>query len=343
MKLYLFPCKFITIASLLFMLCSVSLHIMIKTFTRSIEALEKIIIDTDAGADDAVAILLTLKSESKGLKVIAITCSYGNTNLENVITNVLKILTVANRSDIPVYKGAHRALINNYKPDSVFGSDGLGDFNFTQKIIAKVDESKHAAVALVDLVKQYPGEITLLSIGPSTNVATAIALKPSFLKYLKNHIILGGSVYGVGNVAPNVEFNFYLDPEGNYMILNKTRTSILFPWETTLKNDISMDWRKNVLGKTNSTIMDFLNKAERISSLNSTSWSASDGMAAAVMIWPELITQSIVTNVSPVLDGLARGSILVDYNNLTSKETNTRIVQTFNVSAFQELLLKKLG
>ncbi|CAK9817798.1 Probable uridine nucleosidase 1 [Anthophora plagiata] len=328
-----FRWKFIAIAFLFFMLCSV----------RSTDALEKIIIDTDAGADDAVAILLTLKSESKGFKVIAITCSYGNTDLENVATNVLKTLTVANRSDIPVYKGAHRALIYNHKFGSFFGSDGFGDFNFTEKIIAKVDESKHAAVALVDLAKQYPGEITLLSLGPSTNVATAIALEPSFLKYLKNHVILGGSVSGVGNVLPNIEFNFYLDPEGNYMILNKTQKSILFPWETVLKSHISVDWRKNVLGKLKSDIVDFLNKAERVSLSNSNSWTTSDGMAAAVMIWPELITQSIETNVSPVLDGLARGSILVDYTNLTTREKNARIVQSFNASAFQELLLEKFS
>ncbi|CAK9826768.1 Probable uridine nucleosidase 2 [Anthophora retusa] len=324
-----FRWKFIAIAFLFFMLCGV----------RSTDALEKIIIDTDAGADDAVAILLTLKSESKGFKVIAITCSYGNTDLENVATNVLKILTVANRSDVR----AHRALINNHKPDNVFGFDGLGDFNFTEKIIAKVDESKHAAVALVDLAKQYPGEITLLSLGPSTNVATAIALEPSFLKYLKNHVILGGSVNGVGNVLPNIEFNFYLDPEGNYMILNKTQKSILFPWETALKSHISVDWRKNVLGKLKSDIVDFLNKAERVSMSNSNSWAVSDGMAAAVMIWPELITQSIETNVSPVLDGLARGSILVDYTNLTTREKNARIVQSFNTSAFQELVLEKFS
>lgn len=87
---------------------------------------------------------------------------------------------------------------------------------------------------------EFLDEIILLSIGPSTNVATAIALEPSFLKHLKNHIILGGSVSGIGNVLPNIEFNFLQDPEGNFMILNKTRRSVLFPWETSLNSYISM-------------------------------------------------------------------------------------------------------
>ncbi|XP_031830245.1 nucleoside hydrolase [Nomia melanderi] len=308
---------------------------------RSINASEKVIIDTDAGADDAVAILLTLKSEFKGFKVLAITCTYGNIYINNVVENVLKTLTIANRSNIPVYKGAEEALLKEYEPSDYFGFDGFGDFKFTEKITAKVDESKHAAVALVDLVKANPGEITLLSIGPLTNVAIAVALDPSFLKNLKKHIILGSSTSGIGNVLPNVEFNFYQDPESNYIALNRTnKTSTLFPWETVRNSHIPLHWRTNVLGRLNSTITNFLNKAERISLLHSTSWTSSDAMAAAVMIWPEFIETSIITNVSPVVDGMARGSVLVDYTNITDKPKNAQIIQRFNVTAFQDTLLQ---
>lgn len=310
---------------------------------RSMDAVDKIIIDTDAGADDAIAILLALKSEETGHEIIAITCSYGNTKVENVVTNVLKILTVANRSDIPVYKGAEKSLMKDFVFDDYFGEDGLGDFNFTEKIIARVDESKHAAVALVEFVKRYPGEITLLSIGPSTNVATAIALEPRFLKYLKSHTILGSSVAGLGNAAPNVEFNFAQDPEGNYMILNRTTSCVLFPWETNVYNQVPLDWRTNVLGKINSTIVDFINNAERISIKKHKGWSAADAMAAATVLWPELITKSVVTNVYPVTDGSARGSVLVDYNGNTDRPKNAKIVQAFNMTAFQQLLLKKFS
>ncbi|XP_076180600.1 uncharacterized protein LOC143153381 isoform X2 [Ptiloglossa arizonensis] len=322
--------KYIAVISLCLVICSI----------RSVNTWPKVIIDTDAGADDAVAILLTLKSESRGFKVIAITCSYGNTYLDNVVENVLKILTVANRSDISVYKGAQKALLNEYKPSNFFGFDGLGDFNFTEKIIAKLDKSKHAAVALVDLVNQYPGEITLLSLGPSTNVATAITLDPLFLKHLKGHVILGSSVSNIGNVLPNVEFNFHQDPESNYIILNHTTTSILLPWETVTNSYISVDWRKETLGKKNSTIMNFLNKAEQKSLPHSTSWFSADAMAAAIMIWPEFIKTFTITNVIPVVDGMARGSVLVDYTNLTDRPKNVKIVQIFNTTAYKEMLLK---
>lgn len=87
---------------------------------------------------------------------------------------------------------------------------------------------------------KFLGEITLLSIGPLTNAAVAVSLYPSFFKCLKNHIILGSSVAGVGNSAPNVEFNFYQDPESNYIVLNHTELSVLYPWETVLSSNISV-------------------------------------------------------------------------------------------------------
>ncbi|XP_076653319.1 nucleoside hydrolase [Halictus rubicundus] len=306
---------------------------------RSADASEKAIIDTDAGADDAAAILLTLKSER--FQVLAITCTYGNTYLDNVVNNVLKTLTIANRDDIPVYKGAQRAFIKEYTPTEYFGTDGFGDFHFSEEITGRVDETKPAALALVNLAKAHPGEITLLCIGPLTNVATAMALDPLFATYLKKLVILGSSVSGVGNVSPNVEFNFYQDPESNSIVLNRSNvTSILFPWETAKSSGVSMDWRKNVLGKLNSTIMNFLNKAERVSLAHSTEWVSSDAMAAAATIWPTMIETSIVSNVNPVTDGTARGSVLVDYEHSTGKPNNAEIVRNFNATAFQDTLLK---
>lgn len=87
----------------------------------------------------------------------------------------------------------------------------------------------------------FLGEITLLSIGPLTNVAIATTLDPSFLNNLKKHIILGSSTSGIGNVLPNVEFNFYQDPESNYITLVRTnKTSTLFPWETARNSYIPL-------------------------------------------------------------------------------------------------------
>lgn len=307
----------------------------------------KLIIDTDAGADDAAAILLILKAEEQFLKnqfeTIAITCTYGNTRVDNVVQNVLKTLTIANRGDIPVYRGADKSLLYEYIPETYFGEDGFGDFNFTEHIIGSVITSHHAALEMVNLAKKYPGQVTLLALGPLTNVAIAITLDPSFISRLKNLVIMGASVAGVGNKSPNVEFNFAHDPESNFIVLNSTdvNPAILLPWETVKLTSATKEWRINTLGKLNSRISNFLNNAERISLIDmGERWNAADPMTAAILVLPKLIRKNITTNVYPVVDGIARGSILVDSTDLTQRPKNTIIVQEIDKSAYLSLLLE---
>lgn len=312
--------------------------------TRYVVAHEKVIIDTDAGADDALGILLMVEHEKRAVnenfKILAITCVYGNTYLNNVEQNVLKTLTIANKTDIPVYSGNQKPLIYNFTAGNYFGNDGFGDFEFDKQLTAKINRTKHASLAIIDLVKQYPGEVTIVCLGPVTNIATAIILEPNFLKYVKNIFIMGGSVNGVGNKKPNVEYNFDMDPESNFIVLNSTikTPSVLVPWETC-KDVLSLEWRKNVFGKLESSTVKFLNKAERISLSQDNAWQPADAITVATMIWSNLITQSTLKNVYPVVDGTGRGSILVDYAESTDRAKNTKIVQKINKEIFEYILL----
>ncbi|KAG4078372.1 hypothetical protein HA402_013082 [Bradysia odoriphaga] len=310
---------------------------------------EKLVIDSDAGADDAASILLALSAwanKDSEFEVVALTCVNGNTNESNVEHNVLKTLTVANVSNIPVYGGAKKPLLENADTDNYFGNDGFGDFQFQEKIIAEVDKSKYAAIALIDLAKLYPGQLNVLCLGPLTNIAIAAALDPSFMENVKRFYIFGGSVSGIGNRSPGVEFNFAGDPESNLLVLNYTRDytkqkpSLLFPWETVLSAEIPMSWRLK-LGLINSKTMRFLNKAEsKILKSPSRYWTPADLLATATMIWPQLSTQSVITNVTPVVDGAARGAVLVDYSNESGKPKNAEIVQRFDTKEFQRKLLR---
>ncbi|XP_051168832.1 uncharacterized protein LOC127286443 [Leptopilina boulardi] len=303
----------------------------------------KFIIDTDAGGDDAIAILLALNYEAMHkdeIEIIAITCTHGNTKEKNVEKNVLKILTVAKRADIPVYGGAERALINHYKGIPFFGNDGLGDFEFTEEIIAKVDKSSLAAVALINLIKLHPGEVTIIALGPVTNLALATRLESAFIENVGELIIMGSSVAGIGNEMPNVEFNFAIDPESNFIVMNSTKKPcILFPWDTALNSRIDKKWRTEVFGQLNSSSVKFLNKVEAIYMPKAKSWSSVDTVTVAIAIWPNLIKKSIITNVTPVFDGAAKGSVLVDYRNSTGKPKNAKIIQSFDIELFKEKLL----
>lgn len=277
----------------------------------------KIVIDTDPGGDDALAVMLALKYETKirDIDILAITVTYGNTDLENAEKNLLKILTVANRENIPVYTGVKKPLINEYETDYYFGKDGFGDFNFTQKIIAKIDRSKHASVALVDLAKQYPGEITLITLGPLTTIATAIALEPNFLNLTKQHIIMGASIK-----SNEVEFNFKQDPESDWIVLKNTdKPSIILPIDTIRSHNFSKEEFSELYNNLDSTIANFLYLAERKALEKKTTWMPADGIAMAIALQPDIIMQSFKTNLTPVLVGDAKGSVII---NSDSQETS---------------------
>ncbi|XP_043289098.1 LOW QUALITY PROTEIN: uncharacterized protein C1683.06c-like, partial [Venturia canescens] len=313
----------------------------------SLEAkkLGKLIIDTDGGGDDAIAILLALAAEdelnSDDFEIIAIICSYGNTALTNVEKNVPKILTIANRSDIPVYVGSSKPLINNVTLDYHYGEDGFGDFKFDANIIAEVDRSKHASLAMADLAREIAGDVSVMLLGPTTNVALAITLDSKFVDNVVRFYIMGSSVHGIGNVSPNVEFNFKQDPHSNFILLEiiKGQPAALLPWETSLSAAIPMKWRKDVLGVVDSRTVKYLNKIEG-RSLNKAVWNVADVILCALTLWPDLITRSLVENEEPVYDGAAQGSVLVDYANKTGKPKNVEILDAFDVEGFKKLLLE---
>jgi len=187
----------------------------------------RLIVDTDAGADDALALTLLLNTDD--VKVEAITTVTGNTGAYNVTQNVLKILSVTGKK-IPVYQGTESGLIKTVKMEYYFGYDGFGDFHFEGPLDYSLIQEDHPAIAIADLVKKYPGEVTLLCLGPLTNIALATKLNSNLMDQVKEIIMVGGSYTGIGNVKPGIEFNMYGDPEA----------AALFFLQLTAKNKVTM-------------------------------------------------------------------------------------------------------
>lgn len=153
--------------------------------------MEKIIIDTDPGIDDAVAILLALAAKDE-LDVVGMTTVNGNVGVEQVTKNLFKILRIAERNDIPVYKGNAKPLMREMDHCEEFhGDDGLGNLGFEDTEVCVGNES--ATDYLIRKVKEEKGEITLVPIGPLTNIAEAIQKDPEFVKNVKRVVIMGGS------------------------------------------------------------------------------------------------------------------------------------------------------
>ncbi|XP_078447123.1 uridine-ribohydrolase 2 isoform X1 [Wolffia australiana] len=175
-------------------------------------ARKKIIIDTDPGIDDALAIFVALNSPE--IEVVGLTTIYGNVYTTLATRNALHLLEVAERSDIPVAEGSHVTITNGNKlriADFVHGADGLGNQNFPTPRGSKVDQS--AADFLIHLANLYPGEITVVALGPLTNLALAIQLDPEFPRKIGQIVILGGAFSVNGNVNPAAEANIFGDPD----------------------------------------------------------------------------------------------------------------------------------
>lgn len=178
----------------------------------------KIIFDTDPGIDDSMALLLALASPE--LEVIGVTTVFGNNSVEKLTLNALRILDVAGRSDIPVAQGAAAPLVRAYRGRGadVHGADGLGNSNLPLPAGKALDES--AAAFIVQTVCAQPGEITLVAVGPLTNLALALKLEPRLPVLVKQVIVMGGAAHVQGNISPVAEANIYNDPEAASLVFS---------------------------------------------------------------------------------------------------------------------------
>src|SRR5215469_4786946 len=177
----------------------------------------KIIIDTDPGIDDSMAIFYALQSPE--LEVIGLTTVFGNASTSTCTTNALRLLEIAGRSDIPVFSGAQRSLTRPFPGGApwVHGADGQGNTDLAAPLLAASMEP--AAQFIAEQVLQSPGEVTLVAIAPLTNVALALLLYPDLATHIAQIVLMGGNAYREGNASPAAEANIRNDPESADIVL----------------------------------------------------------------------------------------------------------------------------
>lgn len=179
--------------------------------------MERIIIDTDPGVDDAMAILLALKADTR-FKIEALTTVDGNVGIDKVTRNAKAILELSGNSDIPVYQGARHPMEREQEySDDFHGSNGLGGVDIPVQDMKIPD--KDAVDYLIETVNSNPGEIVLVPIGPLTNIAKAVQKNAEFVSNVKRVVLMGGAEHG-GNMSPVAEFNFYHDPVAADVVFN---------------------------------------------------------------------------------------------------------------------------
>ncbi len=195
----------------------------------------RVIIDTDPGVDDALALLLGMRSPE--LKIEAITPVAGNVPLELTLPNALRLVEIAGRIDIPVAAGARGPLVRRLVTATyAHGENGLGGAVFPEPTTKPVAEP--AAEYIRRIVRKYPREVTLITLGPLTNIATALSSDPELAGMVRGLTMMGGSLSG-GNITPAAEFNIYVDPEAARIVFQSGIPITMVGLDVTRKTSLT--------------------------------------------------------------------------------------------------------
>ncbi len=216
-------------------------------------ATKKIIFDTDPGTDDALALMLALNSPE--LDVRAITVVPGNVTASQGLENALRMVSLANRCDIPVAAGAQHPLLQKLITAEFWhGKNGLANVNLPESK-CKVD-SRFGPDLIIQLIHAAPHEITLVPVGPLTNIALAVEKDPSIVPLVKEVILMGGSIKG-GNVNAAAEANIYNDPEAAQVVFQAGWPLTMVGLDVGDKTLLSQKYLDE-LGKTHGPVNDFI-------------------------------------------------------------------------------------
>ncbi|XP_013413354.1 probable uridine nucleosidase 2 isoform X2 [Lingula anatina] len=292
------------------------------------------VIDTDAGLDDAQAIMMALAQPD--INIIGITTVNGNTTVNNVSKNVLRLLKTCRRLDIPVYQGCDGPLMPHLDPVDAghyHGVDGFGDVPDPDPVDPKMIKPEHSALALVRLANEHPGEINLVAIGPLTNIALALRLDSGFGSKLKHCFIMGGNTEGKGNIKICAEFNFCADPEAASIVLNLLGCPVTVAgWELCLKCGFTWEWYKRLISKgtAKSELMRVL-EANTIVKFykegSSEFYITADQIIMSVAIDPKTVKAHEEVYATVALnDPLTRGMMVIDWSEHLQKKPNVKVV-----------------
>ena len=196
----------------------------------------RMILDVDTGIDDAMAILYALKRP--GIKLEALTTTFGNTDIDTATRNTLAILELAGRGDIPVARGTGRSLLKPFVKGAshVHGENGLGEVALPGPGGRAVQE--HASDLIIRMARENPGAITLCPVGPITNVALALAKAPEIATLLKRIVVMGSTIFhpGIQGISsPMADANFWNDPEAAQIVLRSGANITLVGMDVTMK------------------------------------------------------------------------------------------------------------
>ncbi len=307
-----------------------------------------IILDVDTGVDDAFAVLFAARHPE--INLLGITCVDGNTNVDQVIANTLKVLDAADAGDIPVARGAVRPLLGKSQyAEYVHGADGMGDLGIAPSL-RKVDP-RTAVELLRDLIEQSPEPVTLVPLAPLTNIALFLRAFPETAKKLHRIVLMGGSA-SAGNATAAAEFNVWHDPEAAAIVFQSGIPITMYGLDVFMRPGASSEDAAKLKKSTDPAAQFAATLIEAfIERLHVSPITLGDYGAVANAIRPELFTTEIFDVVVDTSQGPARGQTICDRREPflkalepidLSDAASVRVVLDLDVEAVQQLWFKTI-
>jgi purine nucleosidase len=314
-----------------------------------VRAVEKhdLIIDTDPGADDVVALLLALASPDE-LNVLAITTVAGNVRLDKTSRNARLAREWAGREEVPVYAGASKPLVRTpIYAENMHGKEGLPGVAVHEP---KVGMAKGNAVdyLIETLSTAAPHSITLAMLGPQTNLALALMQAPEITQGIKEVVVMGGAHFNGGNMTPVAEFNIYADPHAAQAVLASGVKLTYIPLDVTHKILTSEQRLKQIAGLNNEAgklVCSILNEYVNadMAHYGLPGGPVHDASVIAYLLKPELFTGKQVNVAIDSREGITFGQTLADWYDTLKQDKNVFWVENGDAQGFFDLLTARLG
>jgi purine nucleosidase len=307
----------------------------------------RIIIDTDPGQDDAVALLLALASP-EDIDIAGIVAVAGNVPLAHTERNARRIVDLAGRGDVPVHAGCARPLARRLvTAEHVHGRTGLDGVDLPDPQTPLGD--RHGVDFIIDtLLDADPGSVTLATLGPLTNIAMALVKAPEIVPHVREIVMMGGAYFEVGNITPAAEFNIFVDPEAADVVLTSGIPVVMAPLDLThrmLATRERLDRIAALGNRAGAVVAGLLAFSERfdLAKYGSIGAPLHDPCTIAWLIKPELFTGKMINVSIETRSDLTRGMTVADWWQITDRPRNVHFLRDGNADGFFALLTERLA
>lgn len=308
---------------------------------------QKIIIDTDPGQDDAVAILLALSSPQE-LNVLGIVAVAGNVRLAQTAKNALKVVELSGQTEVPVYAGCERPIKRVLvTAEHVHGQSGLNGSDLPDPQIQL--QAQHGVDFIIaTLMSHEPGTVTLCTLGPLTNIALALIKAPHIAFRIKEIVMMGGAYFEVGNITPAAEFNIYVDPDAADVVMRSGVPIVMVPLDVThqiLTTRERLDRITAIGNQTGDDVAKMLEFSQRFDLQKYASPGAPlhDPCVIAYLLKPELFVGRHINVSIETASELTLGMTVADYWGVTNRPKNVIFLRSGDADGFYDLLLERLA